>query len=357
LPDADQSRVGLSNLLFEASAILQESKEGMARIQRIVRDLGSFSHADEDVNVPISVNAAVESALTMLRNELKYRARVEQDLRATRLVLASAPRLGQVFLNLISNAVQALEEVNVKKNLVRVRSYDHGDHVVVEVSDNGPGIAPDAAPRIFESFFTTKPRGMGTGLGLPISLGIVRGLGGEIVVESRPGQGATFRVRIPATTALPASRPQVPEITPSRIFSRRRILAVDDEALLLKAYRRMLGEAHELVTALGGPEALSVLEKDTRFDVVMCDLQMPEMSGMELHTAVVQRYPALANRFVFVTGGAFSGDARRFLEESVTAVIQKPFSVDDLLLLVDTIASGGGKRTTQSASVPAPPLR
>jgi signal transduction histidine kinase/ActR/RegA family two-component response regulator len=357
IPGADASRAPLSNLLFEASAILQESKEGMARIQRIVRDLGSFSHADEDVSVPISVNSAVESALTMLRNELKYRARVEQDLRATRLVLASAPRLGQVFLNLISNAVQALEEADVKRNLVRVRSFDEGAHVVVEVSDNGPGIAPDAAPRIFESFFTTKPRGMGTGLGLPISLGIVRSLGGEIIVDSQPGEGATFRVRIPATASVPPLRTPLPDVTPSRIFSRRRILAVDDEALLLKAYRRMLSEAHELVTALGGHEALSLLEKDTRFDVVLCDLQMPEMSGMELHTAVVERYPALADRFVFVTGGAFSGDARRFLEESVPAVIQKPFNVDDLLMLVDTIASGRGKRSKAPAPGPKPQLR
>jgi CheY-like chemotaxis protein len=343
LPNADAAHAALSNLLFEASAVLQESKEGMARIQRIVRDLGSFSHADEDVNVPISVNTAVESALTMLRNELKYRARVEQDLRASRPVLASAPRLGQVFLNLISNAVQALEEVNVKRNLVRVRSFDDGEYVVVEVSDNGPGIAAEAAPRIFESFFTTKPRGMGTGLGLPISLGIVRSLGGEIIVDNRPGEGATFRVRIPATVAAPASRTPVPDTTPSR-FVRRRILAVDDEALLLKAYRRMLCDAHDLTTALGGPEALKLLEHDARFDVVLCDLQMPEMSGMELHAAVMERNPALANRFVFVTGGAFSGDARRFLEEAVPAVIQKPFNVDDLLRLVDTIGSGGGKR-------------
>lgn len=352
LPNADAAHAALSNLLFEASAVLQESKEGMARIQRIVRDLGSFSHADEDVNVPISVNTAVESALTMLRNELKYRARVEQDLRASRPVLASAPRLGQVFLNLISNAVQALEEANVKRNLVRVRSFDDGDYVVVEVSDNGPGIAPEAAPRIFESFFTTKPRGMGTGLGLPISLGIVRSLGGEIVVDNRPGEGATFRVRIPATVATPTARTPLPETTPSR-FTRRRILAVDDEALLLKAYRRMLCDAHDLTTALGGHEALKVLENDARFDVVLCDLQMPEMSGMELHAAVMERNPALANRFVFVTGGAFSGDARRFLEEAVPAVIQKPFNVEDLLRLVDTIGSGGGKRVKPPASAPA----
>jgi CheY-like chemotaxis protein len=130
---------------------------------------------------------------------------------------------------------------------------------------------------------------------------------------------------------------------------RRRILAVDDEALLLKAYRRMLSDAHDLVTALGGHEALALLQKDARFDVVLCDLQMPEMSGMELHAAVTTRYPGLADRFVFVTGGAFSGDARRFLEDSVPAVIQKPFNVEDLLSLVDTIASGKGKRVTQTA--------
>jgi signal transduction histidine kinase len=355
LPGGDVVRAGLSNLLFEASAVLQESKEGLARIQRIVRDLGSFSHADEDVNVPISVNTAVESALTMLRNELKYRARVEQDLRASRPVLASAARLGQVFLNLISNAVQALEEANLKRNLVRVRSFDEGDHVVVEVSDNGPGIAPEAAPRIFESFFTTKPRGMGTGLGLPISLGIVRGLGGEIIVDNRPGEGATFRVRIPATAAAPAAGTPVPDLTPSPVFTRRRILAVDDEALLLKAYRRMLSDAHDLTTALGGHEALKVLESDPRFDVVLCDLQMPEMSGMELHAVVLQRYPPLANRFVFITGGAFSGDARRFLEEAVPAVIQKPFNVDDLLRLVDTIGSGRGKRVKPPTAAAKPP--
>ena len=257
----------------------------MARIQRIVRDLGSFSHADEDVNVPIDVNAAVESALTMLRNELKYRARVERDLRATRLVLASAPRLGQVFLNLISNAAQALDEADSKRNLVRVRSFDEGDDVVVEISDNGPGIAPEVAaadlrvvlhhqaardgdrPRACRSrsascgrwaarsSSTAGPaRGPPSACGCPPTERSVRGA----------HAGAGHR---PRRTATP----------------RRRILAVDDEALLLKAYRRMLGDAHELTTALGGHEALRMLERDARFDVVLCDLQMPEMSGMELH--------------------------------------------------------------------------
>jgi signal transduction histidine kinase/ActR/RegA family two-component response regulator len=345
LPDGVAARLGLGDVLFEANAILQESKEGMARIHRIVRDLAAFSHADDDATQPIDVNPAVESALAMLRNELKYRARVERDLKATRLVQASAARLGQVFLNLTLNAAQALDEGDPKRNLLRVRSYDRGGDVIVEISDNGPGIAADVLPRIFESFFTTKPRGMGTGLGLPISLGIVRALGGEITVDSQVGAGATFRVRLPATTAGAAEAPAAPPVAAPEGGARRRILAVDDEALLLKAYRRMLGDRHELITALGGQEALHELEADPAFDVVLCDLQMPGMSGMELHAAVRERFPALADRFVFVTGGAFSVEARRFLDTSVAAVINKPFRIEDLLTLVERTASGvPGKR-------------
>jgi len=336
LPAPVVAGLGLPEVLFEATAILQESKEGMARIHRIVRDLGSFSRADDDATATVDVNAAVESALTMLRNEIKYRARLERDLRAKQAVRGNQARLGQVFLNIIINAAQALDETAAKRNVVRVRTFDEGDRVVVEIADNGPGIPSEVVPRIFDSFFTTKPRGIGTGLGLPISLGIVRGLGGQLTVDSRPGEGATFRVRLPAVPRVPSPVTQPSEITPApREFPRRRILAIDDEALLLKAYRRMLSDFHVVETALGGVEGLRALERDPAFDIVLCDLQMPEVSGMALHEAVRRRWPALAERFVFVTGGAFSPDAKRFLEESVCAVIQKPFRVEDLLSLIE----------------------
>jgi two-component system cell cycle sensor histidine kinase/response regulator CckA len=339
LPEPVVAGLGLPDVIFEATAILQESKEGMARIHRIVRDLGSFSHVDDDGSTVLSVNAAVDSALTMLRNEIKYRAKTDRELRATLAVRGNQARLGQVFLNIILNAAQALDETQAGRNVVTVRSYDDLDHVVVEISDNGPGISAEVAPRIFDSFFTTKPRGIGTGLGLPISLGIVRSLGGTLTVDSRPGQGATFRIRLPAVEPVPAVTSLVTppsEVTPPpREYPRRRVLAVDDEALLLKAFRRMLGETHEVTTALGGLEALRALERDATFDVILCDLQMPELSGMGVYEAVQKRWPALADRFVFITGGAFSPDAKRFLEESVIAVIQKPFRVEDVLALIE----------------------
>jgi DNA-binding NtrC family response regulator len=173
---------------------------------------------------------------------------------------------------------------------------------------------------------------VGTGLGLPISQGIVRSLGGELTVETEVGKGATFRVRVPS---LPGVRYQAGgggSAVPS--YRRRRILAIDDEALLLKAYRRMLADVHEIATALGGRDALLLLEKDRDFDLVLCDLQMPEMSGMELFASVKARYPELGDRFVFVTGGAFSAEAKRFLEQDITC-LGKPFRIEELLDIIE----------------------
>jgi CheY-like chemotaxis protein len=254
-----------------------------------------------------------------------------------------------VFLNLIINAAQALDEAGSKRNVVAVRSFDDGANVVVEVEDNGPGIPAEVFPHIFDSFFTTKPRGVGTGLGLPISQGIVRALGGELSVESAAGKGARFRVTLPAS-AVVTEPIIVPPPARTQGYARRRILAVDDEALLLKAYRRMLADYHDVVTALGATEGLRTLERDDRFDVVLCDLQMPDMSGMELHAIVRKRYPTLADRFIFVTGGAFSADAKRFLEEPAAMFIHKPFRIEELLSMIDIKAQPTAAKPGAEAS-------
>jgi len=333
-------RVGFSDILFEAMNIVHESKEGMARIHRIVRDLHAFSRVDEDATLLTDVNAAVESSLTMLRSELRYRAQVERDLRATRRVRSNAARLGQVFLNLLMNAAHALAAGNPKRNRLYVRSYDDGDRVVIEVEDNGPGIPTEVMPRIFESFFTTKPPGVGTGLGLPISRDIVCSAGGELTAESVPGRGALFRVRLPAAGAGVTGRPKT--VPSYKAVRRRRLLAVDDEALLLKAYRRMLISHHDVETTLGAKEALRLFGQDRAFDVVLCDLQMPDMSGSELYETVRQSWPELAQRFIFITGGACSPEARRFLESPGLACIQKPFQVAELLELIEVHSAGDG---------------
>jgi signal transduction histidine kinase/ActR/RegA family two-component response regulator len=334
-------RLGVKDLLFEAQAIVQESKEGMARIQRIVRDLHSFSRVDDDPTGFTDVNAAVDSALTMLRNELRYRAQVERRFAATRTVRGSSARLGQVFLNLIANAAQALPEGQLKRNRIIVRSYDKGDEVVIEVEDNGAGIPSEVMPRIFDSFFTTKPAGVGTGLGLSISREIVRSAGGEITAESDRSEGALFRVRLPALLEPPGR-----QRSPGPLLSRRRhrLLAIDDEVLLLKAYRRMLIDHHDIELAYSGAEGLKVLENDRRFDVILCDLQMPELSGADVYRLVSERWPGLEQRFIIITGGAFSAEARRFMEEGAVTCVSKPFQLNEILEIIDRRAVTSSRR-------------
>jgi signal transduction histidine kinase len=322
-------------LMSEALTTVQESKDGMARIYRIVRDLQAFSRVDDGAGATTDVNAAVESALNMLRNELRHRAVVDRDLSAGQRVRGGAGRLAQVFLNLILNAAQALPEGNVEDNRLRVRTFDDGQAVVIEVEDNGPGIAAEIMPRIFDSFFTTKPAGVGTGLGLPISREIVRSLAGELTAQNLPCGGALFRVRVPA--AEPGTADDVAAV-PAEAHRRRRIVAVDDEPLLLKAYRRMLAEHHDLVTRVGADEALCLFAEDRAFEVILCDLQMPAMSGAELYKIVAERWPELASRFIFITGGAVSAEARRFLDESVITCLNKPFQLDELLALIEARA-------------------
>jgi signal transduction histidine kinase len=334
------NHAGLANLLFDAMTVVQESKEGMARIHRIARDLHSFSRVDDDANALSDVNGAVDSALTMLRSELRYRATVERSLRSTQLVRASPARLGQVFLNLLLNAAHALAELHPRRNRLYVRSRDEGGTVVVEIEDNGPGIPPEIMPRIFESFFTTKPPELGTGLGLPISLDIVRRSGGELSAESEPGRGAIFRVRLPAAVGIPQAKTR--SVSSLKAIQRRRVLAIDDEALLLKAFQRMLASHHDIETKLGAREALRCFGQDRQFDVVLCDLQMPDMSGVELYASVKQQWPELAERFIFITGGAFSAEARRFLEDPNIACINKPFQLRELLELIE-VRTGGGE--------------
>ena len=283
----------LSNVLFEASAILQESKEGMARIHRIVRDLGSFSHVDEDVSVPMNVNTAVESALTMLRNEIRYRARVEQDLRATRLVRASAPRLGQVFLNLISNAVQAMDEADAKRNLVRVRSFDDGDHVVVEVQRQRPRHPDRGAAAHLRVVLHHQAARHGHGVGAA-DLARHRARPGRRDHRRQPARRQARRsaCACPATAAAPAARARGPG---DDADARRSRGAASSPSTTRRCCSRPTAACWPTrtswSTALGGHEALRALERDAGFDVVLCDLQMPEMSGMELHAAVRERYP------------------------------------------------------------------
>jgi CheY-like chemotaxis protein len=253
---------------------------------------------------------------------------VVEDLGEVPRVEAADFQLGQVFLNLLVNAAHAVGDGDPTRHTVRVsmRTAPNG-WAVVEVADSGSGIPLELRSRIFEPFFTTKPLGQGTGLGLSVCHGIVTGLGGRIEVESAPGRGSTFRVLLPPAAATVA--PPVPAPRPRLDGARARLLVVDDEQLIGSTIRRLLS-AHEVVALTDPREALARLIGGEHFDLVLCDLMMPQLSGMDLHDAVAAARPELARRMVFMTGGAFTDRARQFLEQAGNPQLTKPFAPQDL---------------------------
>jgi len=252
------------------------------------------------------------------------------------VVVADEGKLGQVFLNILKNAADALPVGHVDSHQITISTRTEGSYVVVEVSDTGPGVPSKIASRIFDPFFTTKPVGEGVGLGLSLCHGIIGALGGTIELVQGTDVGATFRVRLPV--AAPEKSGRGPRRTPSSPLNRPilggRVLVVDDERLMRRSIKRTL-VGHDVTTAENGREALELCAKQGEdFDVILCDLMMPEVSGMELYERLKDARPELLPRLVFMTGGAFTPESRQFLDRIENTHLQKPFDVKSLRALI-----------------------
>jgi PAS domain S-box-containing protein len=326
----------------ELEEALREARTGAERVRNIVRDLRMFSRGGEEGKQLVDVERVMDSAVRMAWNEIRHRARLIKEYRTVPRVSASESRLAQVFLNLLVNAAQALPEGHATANEIRVSTHMRGDRVVIEVTDTGPGIPPEAIGRLFTPFYTTKPVGVGTGLGLSICHRIVTGLGGEITVDTEVGRGTTFRVILPLAAAAeevapePAA-PQTAELSagaPEGSTGAARVLVVDDESMIGRAIHRMLSPHYDVTVVTRARDALDRIHGGARFDVILCDLLMPEMTGMDLHDELVLTAPDQAEAMVFVTGGAFTPRAREFLAEMASRCIEKPFDTVALRAMV-----------------------
>ncbi|MCP3103755.1 PAS domain S-box protein [Myxococcus sp. K15C18031901] len=316
--------------------LVRETTEGAERIATIVRDLKVFARGEQEVRLmPVDVRRAVELACKMADNVIRHRARLVTEFEPVAPVEASESRLCQVFLNLLLNAAQAIPEDRTPEleHEIRVviRSGERG-RVLVEVKDSGVGMTPEVMDRIFDPFFTTKPVGVGTGLGLSICHGIIESMGGSIHVESEPGQGSTFRVVLRAATR---ELEVVPRMTPAvHVNARARILVVDDEPNVTLALQRSLAADHEVATANSAQAALRLLNDGVRFDLILCDVMMPGMTGMDLYHELGRSVPDQAGRMVFMTGGAFTPRTVSFLREVPNLKISKPLDLTQLRELV-----------------------
>ena len=322
-----EAAIRLEARITDLSQALADTNHGAERVRAIVQDLRTFSRGDDDDLTSIDVRQILDSSLRMAAVTLRQRATVVKEYEEVPAVTASESRLGQVFLNLVVNAAQAMPESNPNANRIEIATRLDGEMVTITIADTGSGIPKDVLPRIFEPFFTTKPVGQGTGLGLSICRRILAQLGGDISVTSETGQGTRFVVSIPRATK--PSRP-VHAPLPIRSSRRARILCIDDEPALGLALRRALVAEHDVVLLTNAAEALAQVKEGERFDLLLCDLMMPGMNGMEFHVELEACAPEVAKRIVFLTGGATNPRVRDFLDTVPNARLDKPISLEDL---------------------------
>jgi signal transduction histidine kinase len=310
--------------------------EAAERCVRIVRSFLTMARRQPPERGHVALSQVLQDALELLAYELRV-ADVEVclDLAADLpTVWADGHRLQQAAVNLIANAHQAMRDAPLPRRLDVVARWDGGSRRVhIEIADTGPGIAPEIQARVFEPFFSTKPEGEGTGLGLALTRGIIEEHGGVIRLESRPGAGTRFLIELPAGAA-PVVRDDGGALDAGPPVPGKRILVVDDEhavaSILAEALTR---DGYTVDTAANGAAALRRLEV-LRYDLIISDSGMPVLNGPELYREVERREPHLARRFVFLTGDVLNPRIQEFLEEVDAPRLDKPFTLDSVKRMV-----------------------
>jgi two-component system NtrC family sensor kinase len=296
------------------------------RASRIVQNLLTFARQHKAEKGPAAINQVLDDTLELRGYELRVRGidvRREYD-EAIPDTMGDAHQLQQVFLNLITNAEQAMERAEGSQHRLTVRTRRAGDAIRIEIEDTGGGVPPNLLERVFNPFFTTKPTGYGTGLGLSISLGIVREHEGRIWAENAAHGGARFVVELPiiaprASGEFPAALAAHP------VGDSLHILVVDDEASVRVALQRYLaGRGHDVETTASGQDALGLL-RTGEYDAVIVDMRMPDLNGEQLFEQLRAADREHAERVIFTTGDLVSEQMRRFLDGSGRPCVPKPF--------------------------------
>jgi signal transduction histidine kinase len=328
--------------LEDLARLVAECRNGLDRIARLVRQLRVFSHPGRQNLEPVDVDAVVRSVVGLVEREIRDRAEVRVVSRPGCLVRGNEDHLRQVLLNLLLNSAQSLDSES-DRGCIEVTVDPKETEVVIRVTDNGCGIAPENLRRVFDPFFTTKAVGFGTGLGLSISRDLVKKMDGNITLESQLDQGTIVTVtlqkwheRIPTNEALEALRTPTPELLISNLGRRLSIILIEDETALLSPLRRMLAAYHDILTFSDPRDGMRCLIEQPPPDVIICDINMPMVSGVELYREVTRVRPFLAKRFVFLTG-AVSEEAAPLLASDVR-ILEKPVHRDDLIRAIEAIA-------------------
>jgi CheY-like chemotaxis protein len=308
---------------------LTEIAEAAARCERLVRQFLTLARQHQPERTAVAFNTLVAETVELLDYPLRVdNVAVHLHLDDQIPLLSGDPhQLQQVLINLLTNAQQALRAASGARDILCTTQYDPAQHrITLSVTDTGPGIPAALQARIFEPFFTTKPPGVGTGLGLPLCQGIVEAHGGTLGVSSAPGRGTTFQVTLPVG-AVPAPTPNPPGAVERAAQRGHTILIVEDEAILATGLARLLRrDGHTVDLAANGRLALAKLDARA-YDLILCDVRMPELDGPTLYRLLARQQPELCSRVIFLTGDTLEPATHAFLEQSGALCLTKPFTM------------------------------
>ena len=309
---------------------LNDNISGMYIIRDLVRNLSSLSRDERCSVETIDLNEVIRQACALAAATISRRATLVMALDELPLLQANRNRFTQLVLNLLTNAAHAIERGSPKDNRITVRTYCVDDAIHLVIIDTGVGIPPRNQRKIFEPFYTTRSKEKGTGLGLTIVSDTVRLHGGRIDVASTVGEGTRIHIVVPLESPLASTPQSATPISPRTDGPRRRLLLIDDEVLLTQAMLPFLEEAFEVVCVNDGVLALQMMESAGSYDLILCDLIMPDVDGVTLFESLNDS-PELQRRFVFMTGGTFTDRAREFVQQLPRPVLRKPLAPDALL--------------------------
>ncbi len=335
----EESYPSLFKRIGEMESVLGEAAEGAGRIAKVVSELRSFARPPARRHRSVDLRRVLSSAGEVVAPEIRARAGLAMEIGHVPPVSGDEPRLAQVFVNLLLNAAQAISPGNAAANEVRVTGKTAPDgRALVEVRDTGCGIPGELLGRIFDPFFTTNTVGGGTGLGLSICHGIVRSLGGEIRVESEVGHGSVFRVFLPPAQ-VEAAASFSSDSAPRRPG---RILVIDAEPVAATAIRRTLEPEHQATCVASVREGWALIERGEVFDAVLCDLVLPEVTGMDFYDDLLRARPDVARRVIFMSSAPLSRRAEEFVASVSNRCLDRPFAPEILRVAVrQTLAASG----------------
>ncbi|MCG8424559.1 MAG: response regulator [Proteobacteria bacterium] len=328
-------RRGLLTMLDDMAALNRDNLHGMRRIVAFVKELkAAHSRVERTEFEFIDVTELVRSACEFIRGDARERARIEQKIVPVPQIVGHRDMLSQAVVKLLVNAVQSIGEGDSEQNSICVETAVIGGHIAIAISDTGCGIPDDLRDRIFEPFFTTKPQTLGTGLSLTADA--VHKHGGTIEVDSAVGRGSCFTIKLPIESHLAPAADKVEHRADNREPQRARVLLVDDDTLVRKALRRTLENKHDVLDCASGEEALAELARHPLFDLILCDLRMPDMDGPGLYERLT---PDARSRLVFISGGAFTPENKAFVSKSGVRVLDKPITPAELdQVIAETLA-------------------